>query len=143
MGSSGGGGLGLGNSRGTSGTGYSYPSVVGLGVGGGWTSGLCSVSASTGSTGGGCSYGGGVGLGPSTQVSAQPSKQQRPLLGQSVSLCPGLQQLDTAPAHSDPSEGVGPSPTSPSPPAPPSENAPSAAPYKLTAAPQSTLNLWW
>ena len=161
MGSSGGGGLGLGNSRGTSGTGYSYPSVVGLGVGGGWTSGFCSVSASTGSTGGGCSYGGGVGLGPSTQVSAQPSKQQRPLLGQSeigrififhssdsppfspVSLCPGLQQLDTAPAHSDPSEGAGHSPTSPSPPAPPSENAPSAAPYKLAAAPQSTLNLWW
>ena len=27
-------------------------------------------------------------------MSAQPSKQQRPLLGQSVSLCPGLQQVD-------------------------------------------------
>ena len=140
MGSSGGGGLGLGNSRGTSGTGYSYPSVVGLGVGGGWTSGFCSVSASTGSTGGGGSYGGGVGLGPSTQVSAQPSKQQRPLLGQSVSLCPGLQQLDTATAHSssDPAEAAGHSPTSPSPPAPP--NAPSAAAYRLVDPSQSTLN---
>lgn len=86
VGSSGGGGLGFGNSRGTSGTGYSYPSVtvVGFGVGAGWKSGLFSVSASlmTGSTGG--SYGFGVGLGPSTHVSAQPSKQQRPLLGQSV-----------------------------------------------------------
>ena len=30
---------------------------------------------------------------------AQPSKQQRPLLGQSVSLCPGDQQVDTAPAN--------------------------------------------
>ena len=81
MGSSGGGGCGLGYSRGTSGTGYSYPSVTVLG--GGWKSGLFSVSASlmTGSTGG--SYGFGVGLGPSTHVSAQPSKQQRPLLGQS------------------------------------------------------------
>ena len=29
--------------------------------------------------------GGGGGVGPSTQVSAQPSKQQRPLLGQSES----------------------------------------------------------
>ena len=88
MGSSGGGGCGLGYSRGTSGTRYSYPSVtgVGFGVGGGWKSGLFSVSASliTGSTGG--SYGFGVGLGPSTQVSAHPSKQQRPLLGQSEEL---------------------------------------------------------
>ena len=77
--------MGLGNSRETTGTGYSYPSVTGVGfvVGRGWKSGLFSVSASliTGSTGG--SYGFGVGLGPSTHVSAQPSKQQRPLLGQS------------------------------------------------------------
>ena len=52
MGSCGGGGFGLGNSRGTSGTGYSYPSVTGLGVG--WYSGLFSDSSSimTGSTGG-------------------------------------------------------------------------------------------
>ena len=82
VGSSGGGGCSLGYSRGISGTEYSYSSVTG--VGGGWKSGLFSVSASliTGSTGG--SYGLGVGFGPSTQVSAQPSKQQRPLLGQSV-----------------------------------------------------------
>ena len=81
VGSSGGGGCGLGYSRGTSGTGYSYPSVTVLG--GGWKSGLFSVSASliTGSTGG--SYGLGVGFVPSTQVSAQLSKQQRPLFGQS------------------------------------------------------------
>ena len=52
VGSSGGGGCGLGYSRGTSGTGYSYPFVTG--IGGGWKSGLFSVSASliTGSTGG-------------------------------------------------------------------------------------------
>merc|ERR1711923_288013 len=96
----------------------------------------------TGSTGG--SYGLGVGFGPSTQVSAQPSKQHNPLLGQSVSLCPGLQQLETAPAHSasDPAEGAGHCPTSPSPPAPaPSvPKAPSAAAYRLVAASQSTLN---
>ena len=35
--------------------------------------------------------------GASPHVFAQPSKQQSPLLGQSVSLCPGDQQVDTAP----------------------------------------------
>jgi hypothetical protein len=42
-------------------------------AGGATASGFTSVSASTGATGGG----------PSTHVSAQPSKQQRPLSGQS------------------------------------------------------------
>merc|ERR1719270_405308 len=86
--------------------------------------------------------GAGVGLGPSTHVSAQPSKQHRPLLGQSVSLCPGLQQFDTAPAHSSglPLPGAGHSPTS-SPPAPPLvPNAPAAASYRPVDASQSTLN---
>ena len=87
---------------------------------------------------GGGGGGGAVGLGPSTQVSAHPSKQHKPLLGQSgekkhqvrfitfktkylkltpsspVSLCPGLQQLEIAPEHSseDFSPGAGHSPTS-------------------------------
>ena len=101
-----------------------------------------------------------MGLGPSTQVSAQPSKQQRPLLGQSreqsrniwltqsvlpsspVSLWPGLQQLETAPAHSSGARlGAGHSPTSPSEPAPESPKAPAAASYSPVEAAQSTLNL--
>merc|ERR1712013_530025 len=91
----------------------------------------------TGSTGG--SYGAGVGFGPSTQVSAQPSKQHRPLLGQSVSLCPGLQQLDTAPAHSssEAPPGAGQVPTSPS----PSSPAPPKAPHcSIKTSSCSTVN---
>ena len=100
-----------------------------------------------------------MGLGPSTQVSAQPSKQQRPLLGQSaeynnelepaslsplppVSLWPGLQQLDTAPAHSSGARlGAGHVPTSPSAPGPESPKAPAAASYSPADEAQSTLNL--
>jgi hypothetical protein len=40
-------------------------------------------------------------LGASPQVLAQPSKQQRPFWGQSVSRWPGDQQVDTLPAHID------------------------------------------
>ena len=59
-----------------------------------------------------------------------------------VSLWPGLQQLDTAPAHSSGARlGAGHSPTSPSPPAPESPKAPAAASYSPVEAAQSTLNL--
>lgn len=44
--------------------------------------------------------------GPSTHRFAHPSKQHRPKLGQSVSSCPGDQQLDTAPAHSASDKGL-------------------------------------
>ena len=89
--------------------------------------------------------------------------QQRPLSGQSVSLCPGDQQVETAPAHSasDRAEAAGHWPaSSPSPPDPPSSEkdgqsqpspsspvlpavpkAPSASPYSPALASQSTLNL--
>ena len=60
-----------------------------------------------------------------------------------VSLCPGLQQLETAPAHSSGARlGAGQVPTSPSPPAEPeSPNAPAAASYSPADEAQSTLNL--
>ena len=45
--------------------------------------------------------GGGNGTAP-TQRLTQPSKQQSPWAGQSVSLTPGLQHLLTLPAHDDP-----------------------------------------
>ena len=45
--------------------------------------------------------GGGNGTDP-TQRLTQPSKQQSPRAGQSVSLTPGLQQVLTLPAHDDP-----------------------------------------
>ena len=65
-------------------------------------------------------------------VLAQPSKQQRPKLGQSVSLWPGLQQLSTAPAHSASDSALAAGhcpPPPPSPPLPPSlPKAPSARP---------------
>ena len=70
--------------------------------------------------------------------------QQRPFPGQSVSLCPGLQQVETAPAHSsgDPGEAAGQEPASSPPPDPPAvPNAPSAPPYRPSEASQSTLNL--
>ena len=57
--------------------------------------------------------------------------QQSPLPGQSVSLCPGLQQVETAPAHSSglPGDTAGHEPTSSPPPEPPAvPNAPSAPP---------------
>ena len=163
VGSSGGGGLGLGNSRGTSGVGQLQPTSTSSGA----------DSASTACTGGGGgglqgvvtsgTGGGGGGLGPSTHRSAQPSKQHRPLAGQSesksivphhfvavssdlispVSRCPGLQQLLTAPAHSSGLwlPGAGHSPTSPSAPAPSVPKAPSAAEQRPVEASQSTLNL--
>ena len=37
-----------------------------------------------------------------TQRLTQPSKQQSPWAGQSVSLTPGFQQVLTLPAHDDP-----------------------------------------
>jgi len=53
-----------------------------------------------------------------------------------VSLCPGLQQLDTAPSQEDPPRaGAGHWPTSPNCP-----NAPSTPGYRLVAREQSTLN---
>merc|ERR1719382_1473870 len=69
--------------------------------------------------------------------------QQSPFPGQSVSLCPGLQQVETAPAHSsgDPGETAGQEPASSPPPEPPAvPNAPSAPPYRPSDASQSTLN---
>ena len=47
--------------------------------------------------------GGGNGTAP-TQRLTQPSKQQSPWAGQSVSLTPGLQQVLTLPAHDDPTK---------------------------------------
>ena len=41
-----------------------------------------------------------------TQRLTQPSKQQSPLAGQSVSLTPGLQQVLTLPAHNDLGSGA-------------------------------------
>ena len=86
--------------------------------------------------------------------------QQRPLLGQSVSLWPGLQQVDTAPAHSasERGEAAGHWPASSPPSDPPDAGnirvklretvilpavpkAPSARPYSPALASQSTLNL--
>ena len=66
------------------------------------------------------------------------------MLGQSVSLCPGLQQVETAPAHwsGEPGEAAGQLPASdPSPEPPELPKAPSAAPYCPSEARQSTLNL--
>ena len=68
--------------------------------------------------------------------------QHSPLLGQSVSLCPGDQHVETAPSQSagDKGSAAGHVPTSPSsPPAVP--KAPSANPYSPVEASQSTLNL--
>jgi len=64
--------------RGLAGSSYTYPGVV--------ITGSAAAALST--------------RGAPSQVLAQPSKQQSPLFGQSVSLWPGDQQVDTAPAHS-------------------------------------------
>jgi len=49
--------------------------------------------------------GGGNGMAP-TQRLTQPSKQQSPWAGQSVSLTPGLQQVLILPAHNDLGSGA-------------------------------------
>jgi len=50
--------------------------------------------------------GGGGATGPATQTFTQPSKQQSPWPGQSVSLTPGLQQVLAFPVHADLGSGA-------------------------------------
>ena len=66
---------------------------------------------------------------PPGHVLAQPSKQQRPKLGQSPSGCPGDQQVDTEPSQEPGGKGLTEGQDPPSPPAPsPPENSPSFFP---------------